>query len=290
MGLVVAVAIVMGAARAASAADDLNGAGYNDRNVWAGYREPPSEVVVPARDLARHPTRFCLRLPPPNQEAPPTGHGTYTPAEMRDLARRTPIDLTPGSWHTLICYNIGENLPYLITFAVWNPRDPTNGNTTTIENVEAYARDLIDTPPPMVASSPPAARQITGLETWFAVASAPTRPRSAQAGPLWATAEAVARRVEIDPGNGEPRLVCEVDASLTTTLADAPQLAPGCLRHTYTAVDRRTGVTETTLRAHVVYDVYLTTSDNPTRRLADTLTSPDTVIPVTIREIQTVLR
>lgn len=284
------MAIVMGAARAASAADDLNGAGYNDRNVWAGYREPPSEVVVPARDLARHPTRFCLRLPPPNQEAPPTGHGTYTPAEMRDLARRTPIDLTPGSWHTLICYNIGENLPYLITFAVWNPRDPTNGNTTTIENVEAYARDLIDTPPPMVASSPPAARQITGLETWFAVASAPTRPRSAQAGPLWATAEAVARRVEIDPGNGEPRLVCEVDASLTTTLADAPQLAPGCLRHTYTAVDRRTGVTETTLRAHVVYDVYLTTSDNPTRRLADTLTSPDTVIPVTIREIQTVLR
>ena len=144
------MAIVMGAARAASAADDLNGAGYNDRNVWAGYREPPSEVVVPARDLARHPTRFCLRLPPPNQEAPPTGRGTYTPAEMRDLARRTPIDLTPGSWHTLICYNIGENLPYLITFAVWNPRDPTNGNTTTIANVEAYARDLIDTPPPMV--------------------------------------------------------------------------------------------------------------------------------------------
>ncbi len=264
--------------------------GYRDRNVWAGYSERPVEVVTPATGLPRNPTRFCLRLPLPNQEAPPTGQGSYTPAEMRDLARRTPLDLVPGAWHSLICYNAGEDLPYLVTLAVWNPADPTAGNTTTIEAVEAFARDLIDTPAPTLASSPPPGRQITGLETWFAAASAPTRARSAQAGPLWATAEAAASRVQLDPGDGNPMIVCAIDAPTPGAAPIVPTVAPVCLRHTYLRTDRRTGVTAATIRVHTVYEVYLISSDDPARRLVDSLTSEVAAVPITIREIQTVLR
>lgn len=268
-----------------------NGAtGYRDRNVWAGYSERPVEVVTPATGLARNPTRFCLRLPLPNQEAPPTGQGSYTPAEMRDLARRTPLDLSPGAWHSLICYNVAEDLPYLVTLAVWNPADPTAGNTTTIEAVEAFARNLIDTPAPTLVSSPPPGRQITGLETWFAAAGVPTRARSAQAGPLWATAEAVASRVQLDPGDGTPMIVCAIDALSGVATAIVPAIAPACLRHTYLRSDRRTGVTAATIRVRTVYDVHLISSDDPARRLVDSLTSEVAAVPITIREIQTVLR
>ena len=290
-GIAAAVASPTGIAAAQTGPREGTGAtGYRDRNVWAGYSERPVEVVTPATGLPRNPTRFCLRLPLANQEAPPTGQGSYTPAEMRDLARRTPLDLAPGAWHSLICYNVEEDLPYLVTIAVWNPADPTAGNTTTIEAVEAFARDLIDTPAPTLASSPPPGRQITGLETWFAVASAPTRARSAQAGPLWATAEAVASHVQLDPGDATPMIVCAIETPTAAAAPIAPAVAPSCLRHTYLRTDRRTGVTAATVRVRTVYDVYLISSDDPARRVVDSLTSEIAAVPITIREIQTVLR
>ena len=290
-GVVAAVAPPTGIAAAQTGPREGTGAtGYRDRNVWAGYSERPVEVVTPATGLPRNPTRFCLRLPLPNQEAPPTGQGSYTPAEMRDLARRTPLDLSPGAWHSLICYNVADDLPYLVTLAVWNPADPTAGNTTTIEAVEAFARDLIDTPAPTLVSSPPPGRQITGLETWFAAASAPTRARSAQAGPLWATAEAVASRVHLDAGDATPMIVCAIDASTAFAALIVPAVAPACLRHTYLRTDRRTGVTVATIRVRTVYDVFLISSDDAARRAVDSLTSEVAAVPITIREIQTVLR
>lgn len=262
--------------------------GYNDRHVWAGYQERPYEVTVANIGLGRQPTRFCVRLPLPNQEAPPDGHGPYTPAEMRALARSTPLDLAPRTWHSLICYRIDEPLPYFVTFAEWNPADPTAGQTTTVETVAAYAQQLIDTPAPVVRLSPPADRQITGLETWFAASAAPPSPRTAQAGPLWATAEAVLRQVTIDPGDGSPPIVCDLAPS--GVVASTPTTRPDCLRHVYIDADARTGVRTLTVRAHVVYDVYLTTSDDPVRRPVDTLEGDTATIAATVREIQTVLR
>ena len=289
--LLVVALLVVAPSGAVSAAEGPGGDGsfgYGDRHVWAGYQERPHEVVVADTGLARRPTRFCVRLPLPNQEAPPDGHGPYTPAEMRALARATPLDLTPGAWHSLICYQIDEPLPYLATFAAWNPADPTAGQTTTVENVAAYARDLIDTPAPVVRSSPPPDRQITGLETWFTASTTAPQARTAQAGPLWATAEPVVRRVVIDPGDGAPVIACDLVASTAT--ASAPVARPDCLRHVYTDADPRTGVSILTVRVHVVYDVYLTTSDDPVRRLVDTLIGDSSTIATTVREIQTVLR
>ena len=285
------VGVLLLGASPASAAEGPGGDGtfgYNDRNVWAGYQERPYEVAVAGTGLVRRPTGFCVRLPLPNQEAPPDGHGPYTPAETRALARATPLDLTPGAWHSLLCYRMDEPLPYLVTFAEWNPADPTAGQMTTVENVAAYAESLIDTPAPVVRSSPPAERQITGLETWFAASAVAPQPRTAQAGPLWATAEAFVRQVTVDAGDGAPVIVCDLAAS--NDAASAPTARPDCLRHVYTDTDARTGVVALTVRAHVVYDVYLTTSDDPVRRLVDTLTGDETTIATTVREIQTVLR
>jgi hypothetical protein len=262
--------------------------GYNDRHVWAGYEERPAEVASAVVGLPRRPTRFCVRLPLPNQEAPPDGHGPYTPAEMRALARATSLDLTPGAWHSLICYRIDEDLPYFVTFAEWDPADPTSGQTTTVENVAAYARELIDTPAPTVHASPPPERQITGLETWFAATTTNPAVRTAQAGPLWATAEAVVQGIVVDPGDGAPAITCVLTASVGG--AETPTARPDCLRHVYVDADARTGVRALTVRAHVVYDVYLTTSDDPVRRLVDTLDGDETTLAVTVREIQTVLR
>jgi hypothetical protein len=289
--VLVAVIAVASATLPASAAEGPGGDGsfgYNDRNVWAGYQERPFEVAAATTGLVRQPTRFCVRLPLPNQEAPPDGHGPYTPAEMRQLARTTPLDLTPGAWHSLICYRIDEPLPYLVTYAEWNPADPTAGQTTTVENVAAYAEALVDTPAPTVRSSPPADRQITGLETWFAASTPAPLPRTAQAGPLWATAEPVVRRVVIDPGDGTPVVVCDLAAALSAPAV--PTVRPDCLRHVYTDADARSGVTALVVRVHVVYDVYLTTSDDPVRRLVDTLDGDETVVEATVREIQTFLR
>ena len=272
--------------------------GYRERNVWAGYREPPVEVATPATGIARRPARFCLRLPLPNQEAPPTGRGSWTAAEMRALASRTPLDLTPGAWHTLACYVAGEDLPYLVTVAEWTPADPTAGNATTIEGVEAYARSLLATPAPAVATSPPVDRQITGLATWFAVGGVAPAPRSAQAGPLWATAEAIAVGVALDPGDGREPVVCTFERSSSASTAPGttvvvpavPQAAPSCLHTTYTEIERRTGTAVRTAQLRLRYAVYLITSDDPIRRLADTLTGDATQITLTVREIQTVLR
>ena len=264
--------------------------GYRERNVWAGYREPPQVVETPATGLPRRPARFCVRLPLPNQEAPATGHGTYTATEMRELASRTSIDLTPGAWHTLVCYETGADLPYLVTLAEWNPRDPTAGNATTIEGVEDFARDLLVTPAPEVVTSPPAARQVTGLETWFAAAVPAVVARSAQAGPLWATAEAVATAVDLDPGDGTGVRTCPLPAPASSGAVRVPTEPPPCLHHTYVAVDRRTGTATVTATVRVRYQVFLTTSEDPTRRLVDDLLGDPAEADLTVREIQTVLR
>lgn len=282
----IALAVVGGAASAAAA--QTGDAGYRDRNVWAAYREPPVAVDAPVAGLPRTPARWCLRLPLPNQEAVPTGHGTYSQAEMRELAWRTPVDRTPGAWHTLVCYEADAELPYLVTLAEWIPRDPTSGNGTTIEGVEAFARDLLVTPAPAVATSPPADRQVTGLETWFAAAAPAVVTRSAQAGPLWATAEAVATAIELDPGDGTAPTTCPLDAPGTVAPA-APVVAPACLRHTYRDVARATGTAAPVVRLRVRYSVYVTTSDAARRPVDDLLGDPATIV-LTVREIQTVLR
>jgi hypothetical protein len=145
--------------------------------------------------------------------------------------------------------------------------------------VARYAQRLVTVPAPAVRTSPPATRLITGLETWFDTTVFDPPARSAQAGPLWATARAIARRIELMPEPGAVPVVCAID--------DA---GPVRCRHTYIDVDADTGTRPTMATLRVVYDIELTTSDNPTPRLVDRITSDPAEVPVTIREIQTVLR
>jgi hypothetical protein len=65
---------------------------------------------------------------------------------------------------------------------------------------------------------------------------------------------------------------------------------PDCARHTYLDSRSDTGVGAFTVTATVTYDVWLVTSEDPTPRLADTLDGPPTELPVTVREIQAVIR
>jgi hypothetical protein len=44
------------------------------------------------------------------------------------------------------------------------------------------------------------------------------------------------------------------------------------------------------VRATVTYDVWVTTSEDPTPRLADTVDGPPNELDVTVREIQAVIR
>lgn len=263
-------------------AGDGNGSGstgYSERSVYAGYLEPPRQVAEPARGLPREPTHYCVRIPVPAAGEPPAA--TYSPAEILEWARTN--TRPPSELPLVACFERDATVSFRVVYAEWNPADPTAGTITTVETVAAYARRLLTVPAPAVRSAPPSARLVTGFETWFDT-TATVEARSAQAGPLWATATAVPVAVTLEPEPGVAPIVCALPVERS---GDG---RPSCLRHTYTRVDPRTGTRTTAVTVRVTYEVQLVTSDDPTPRLVDTFTSPAAETPVTIREIQTVLR
>lgn len=286
MRFVVAWAILFGLinpqAASAAAGDPISGtpngegvAGYRERYVFAGFLEPPVEVAVPVRGSAYEPTHFCLHLP---IDTSFTVVDHAQPDALRLFVRTLIEEDFGGPLRLLLCYRAGGVLYYTALISV-PAVDSTGGQITTIESVSRYAQRLVTVPAPVVRTSPPASRLIAGLETWFDVAVLDPPVRSAQAGPLWATARAVARRVEVVPEPGAVPVVCPVDAVGSVRC-----------RHTYVDVDAATGTRATTAVVRVVHDVELTTSDDPAPRVVDTVASEPVEVPVTIREIQTVLR
>ena len=264
----------------AGAGDNGSGStGYAERSVFAGYVEPPREVVEPARGLRREPTHFCVRIPVPEPGTPPAA--TYSPAEILAWARTN--TRPPSELPLVACFERDATVSFRVIYAEWNPTDPTAGAITTVETVAQYARRLLAVPSPPLRSSPPAARLITGFETWFDTTAVP-EVRSAQAGPLWATAIATPIEVSIEPEPGAAPISCPLPVERG---ADG---RPSCLRHTYLRVDPRTGTRTTTVAVRITYEVRLVTSDDPTPRVVDTFTSAPTESAITIREIQTVLR
>ncbi len=253
--------------------------GYSERAVFAGYREPAREVSEPARGLRREPTHYCVRFPAyePGVPAP----ATYTPAELLAFARANTRPLT--ELPLLACFERDATVSFRVVYAPYDPADPTAGTITTIDDVAAYARELLSVPVPTIVTAPPPLRLITGFETWFDT-SATAHTRSAQAGPLWATATAVPITVTLVPEPGHPPIVCQLPVGMRER-----DQRPDCLRHTYLDIDHRTGTRDTTATLTVTYEVVLVTSDDPTPRVVDTIDTT-TTIPITIREIQTVLR
>jgi hypothetical protein len=250
--------------------------GYRERFVFAGVVEPPVEVVIPVRGVAFRPARFCVHLP---LTTGITGIDSIEAEAVRRYVQTLSEEDFGGPLRLLLCYEVQARAPYYMAVVAVPAGDPTGGQITTIETVARYARQLVTVPAPTVRTSPPAARLIVGLESWFDTTVFDPPERSAQAGPMWATARAIARRVELIPAPGAMPVSCPIG-----------DVGPVRCRHTYIDVDPETGTRDTMVTVRVVYDIELTTSDNPTPRVVDTITSDPAEVPVTIREIQTVLR
>ena len=264
-------------------------AGYDDGYVFAGYEEHPVEVTTVTRDRSRTPTRVCVHLP--------IGLGlsideimTYSLDRVRELARTYRGELIDGNFYILVCFRTAAtNSPYYAAVIEYHHRDPTNGEVTTITDVEEFARELIMLPEPTIATAPPPERLVVGFETWFATPSPiDAAPRSAQAGPLWARAEPVPIAITYDFGNGAT-VTCDapLEPAFPGTRDDE---RPDCTRFTYLDSLSDSGAGEFAVVATVTYDIWLTTRDDPAPHLADRRDGPPALLPVRVREIQAVIR
>jgi hypothetical protein len=279
-------------------------AGYADRHVFAGYAERPEEVTEVRGGRAARPTRYCVLW-------------TVALAQITGTVQTMPLDeavflstlsrgeLIEGQEYAILCYRDGDAGPYLISFIIYRRNDPTQGSITTIETVEQYARSLITAPEPEIVTTPPADRLVVGFETWFSSpAGVAAAPRIAQAGPMWARADVLPTSITYDTGDGI-RLVCPIDSSPATALptpapsdqspapaptGTAPSRRPECARHTFLDSGHASGAGHFDAKASVTYDVWLTTSEEPTRRFVDTLDGPTTEVPLTVRSLQAVIR
>jgi hypothetical protein len=271
-----------------SAAQGSGDAGYDDGYVYAGYEEHPERVTHIDTTRPRTPTRWCVHWP--LSLARVVGDiRSRSPEEIRQLAIAYHEPLVEGSFYQIICYRTGETIPFRIAVIQYHRRDPTEGTITTIENVSEYARELITAPEPSIWTSPPPDRLVVGFETWLATPESFNAPtRLAQAGHLWARADPVPIAITYDLGDGTT-LRCEGPPAVAMPGIRSDD-RPDCARHTYLDSGSDTGIGSFAVRATVTYDVWVTTSEDPTPRLADTVDGPPTELDVTVREIQAVIR
>jgi len=145
-----------------------------------------------------------------------------------------------------------------------------------------FAVDSLVFPHVPLTSSPPADRLVVGLETWFGTSGAGLLRAHADAEGCYAIAEARPIAIEIDFGDGgRARCALPLDSD--------PSGRPACARHTY--YDHRLAPGgRFTVNASYVYDVYVSTNENPAFRYVETVVSTPTPLDVTARELQAVLR
>ncbi|HEX7097037.1 MAG TPA: hypothetical protein VF183_14210 [Acidimicrobiales bacterium] len=262
--------------------------GYDDGYGFAGYVEHPVHVTSVDRTRPRAPTRWCVHWPL-TLAAVVGDIASLTPDEVRELSRTYRGPLVDGGWYQLICYRTGETAPYVVRIIELRRSDPTDGEITTIETVREHARDLVTAPAPSIATSPPPDRLVVGFETWLAIPDPIDAPvASAQAGHLWAIAVPVPAAVTYELGDGTT-LRCE-GPPVTGPPGVRADERPDCARHTYLDSRSDDGIGWYTVRVTVTYDVWVTTSEDPTPQLVDSIEGPTTELPVTVREIQAVIR
>jgi hypothetical protein len=243
--------------------------------VWAGYTERPRPVATPGAGGGPAPYWCALWIPPLSTDG--SAAGNFDDPDTRERV------LIPGGLYLLQCFTRSGQRYGEPRLMVFEPRNPTEGTITTRADVAEFAIGLLDLDAPTIDTQPPAARLVTGFETWIA-ATPPTTPstRTAQAGQFWATAEARPTRVQIESGDGT-----HIDCPLPAT-SDANG-RPRCTRHTY--FDRRRSVTgdgRFTLTATITYEIWVTT-DRGGPILFDTRQGPVTSLAVQTRDVQAVL-
>jgi hypothetical protein len=243
--------------------------------VWAGYTERPRPVATPGTGGTPAPYWCALWIPPLSTDG--SAAGNFDDPETRERV------LIPGGLYLLQCFTRDGQHYGETRLIVFEPRDPTEGTITTRADIAEFAIDLLALAAPTLETQPPAARLVTGFETWITTA-APSAPqtRTAQAGQFWATAEARPTHVHIDAGDGT-----QLDCALPTS-TDA-RGRPVCARHTY--LDRRrspSGDGRFTMTASITYEIWVTT-DRGGPVLFDTRQGPVTTLAVQTRDVQAVL-
>jgi hypothetical protein len=253
--------------------------------VYAAYRDTIQIVGAPDRSVSRPATYWCAFW-----SALAGGDAGSYPAYLADMANIVPRRGEPQSGFVVRqCFERGATEPYDRDVIPWVPPGGRPAvpllppDVVTLQHVEAYARAALTLSTPELATSPPAARLLTGFETWFALDHPAPLTVTAQVGEFWATAVATATTATLALGDGTT-LTCPL-----TETAPAAAARPDCLRHTYLdsrlAPDGRFVVTAT-----LHYTVTIATYLDATPIEIDPADSPPALVPVVVRQAQAVAR
>lgn len=290
------------AAPAAPATRGNAGVDPDGLGVHAGYRHDEVTIVAgegatpPQPGVRRPPTHWCgywpATLSPEERFAP--GYLDDPANIARHLGPWPAIDGDTGAYpYWVQCFGVGESTPYegrLVWYTPPRPGDPPRPlpgtpDLVSIETVEVAAHERLALVAPAVTASPPAGRQVVGVETWVDVAPAAPLAVTAQAGELWATARATVSSVTVDFGDGRDSSVVRCTPPAT---ARPPAERPGCLRHTY-VVSRSIVEGAWPFAASFAYDVTTATSLDPAPRPVGVRNGPVAPLAMVVRPVQAVV-
>lgn len=269
------VAGVISATVAPAAGQQIPGTGYLEEGtpgVYAGYVERPEAVVSPDRTRrSAAPRRIC-------------GWFAWDLGDV--FVKADPSTMVPGELYLLSCHDAETGAAAGADFRVWDPDRPGGGVITTRRDLETFVVSLFDLRTPPTQMAPPPGSLVVGLDTWLGhPADGTVQVRHAQAGPLWATGQAEVVSVTYSPGDGRPPVHCSPVPG--PPHPDGPP--PDCARITW--------LTHGTYELDVSADhrIDVTTGDNTTGQvdgpeLADVVTTGPDTVPVTVRELEAVIR
>lgn len=257
----------------------FEGAGYviedGRAGVVAGYVERPEAVTV--IDTTRRSSaarRICAWFDH-------TAEFTFAPTPTSTLRE--------GTTYVLACRATDTDTLVYADYRTWIPGRPGGGIITTTDDLITYTRSLFDLETPTTLTAPPADTNVVGVTAWFGHEPVPAQTRTAQAGPLWATATATPVSVTYTTSTGNDR----PDHTTTCTPIPPPPTIetppPDCATATWLWSGTHT------LDATITYTVTVTTGDlttdtttSPTPQTP--ITGPTTTTTVTVRELVTVIR
>jgi hypothetical protein len=257
----------------------FEGAGYviedGRAGVVAGYVERPEPVTTidtGRRSVAAR--RVCGWFDH-------TAEFTFAPAPTSTLR--------DGVTYVLACRATDTDALVYADFRTWIPGRPGGEIITTPDDLITYTRNLFDLDPPATLTAPPADTNIVGVAAWFGHPPVATQTRSAQAGPLWATATATPTSVTYTTttGTDRPPRTTTCNPIPPPPATDTPP--PDCATATWYWSGTHT------IEATITYTVTVTTGDltngstsGPSTQAP--LTGPTATTTVTVRELVTVIR
>ena len=169
---------------------------------------------------------------------------------------------------------------------VWEPVPTTPTPVIELTELALWAIDQVSYETPAIELSP-AAQQIVGVETWLSITNDLELDQvTAQAGPIWVTARPELTQISWDLGNGDTVTCAAQAAAITWDPNGGPNQTTPC-GYTYTTNGDGTRNTFT-IAATASYNIYVTTSSNPTETLHSQTTQTAT-INTEVRELQAVI-